>query len=671
MSKVGERLWAAYVTELRLLWRHWSYPVLHVLWAGLLVVMFWQRDLGTARAALANEMGSFSIGMFSLVSVFVTGISATRSVRDRFAVLEDSLPVGFEVFLGRWFACLTGLLGGLVTPLALAARYGPWASLWMAVPEFIAQGLITLGFASGTAWFLIELLGAKRWVYTLLPGFWLAFAMAQFVFGPFFTWLALADFMRISFARTANIRPYEDLWGYTQSRPLLFGFNLFYLGMALLMVGLLLWIKQRVHLRRRPVLAGVLLVVALGISLIGAHRHVAVASAWNNQEASIRALADQAVLESRNPRVSGIRVTAYDLNVDLINPGVMQVKAELVVRNDGQEQVEAPVLTLNPTLRVISADVGYEQREDTLTLYPQTPLAPGQEMAVQIDYGGEMWNIVKGSLPQPYSFTSPAGVRLTPGTGWYPLAGRVPLGPYPPLGDQLKFEFRVRVSGPAGWSFLANIPQVDDHEFLGRIASEVLLLGSPALAVQSAGPVTLAGSKDELLLLVPYQAEYGPTFDVFRRFFPDVPLDGVTLAMLDRTPGLPLPTSVGAHILWPIERRSLRSGGPSSNEYWFVGRPLAAALWRLGDGKGRSGGIIEVEVGEFLWLYYKSQGDAGKMREAVVHRRGVVPAFMEVYEQLGEAAVVRAVVRLRQHADEVEKMSREEAAQWVKGAAKP
>src|SRR3712207_2253926 len=169
MPSTLRRFGTASAMELRLLCRHWSYALLHLLWAALLIYANRGVDLDTARFELENSFGFASITLISLVTIFVAGASASRVRRQRFELIDETLPTGTEVVLGRAVAVVVAMLPFTAVPLLFALRAGPRASFIEALPIFAGEALITIVTTTAvTWWFVTSTVGHGRWAY-LLP----------------------------------------------------------------------------------------------------------------------------------------------------------------------------------------------------------------------------------------------------------------------------------------------------------------------------------------------------------------------------------------------------------------------------------------------------------------------------------------------------------------------
>lgn len=674
MTSPWRRFRAAYAMELRLLCLHWSYPLLHALWFGFLLSLRLKlgMGLGSARSALETDLGSLTIGLLSLVSLFVAGAAAARSRRTRFAALEEALPTGAELLLGRWLAALTGLGGALLTPVLFAAWQGPAASLLAALPGYLADAAVTLAFTSAAAWWLVDWLEGRRWVYPLLAAGWLGFLVAQPILGAttlHLNGLALLDFARLAFSRQGHYQ-YAAVWSGVQQGRLPLWFDLFYLGLAVGCLGLLLWRQQAVRLHRRPWSTGLLLAGGLALALAGGSAFVATTAAWNARGAAIRAATDQALLTARDPADAATAVDAYDLTADLTDPARLQAEATLTVRNAGQAPTAALTLTLSPDLAVsdASAGVGVEQSGSLLRLTLPQPLAPGQSTQVRLRYAGRIWSVVDGVMPRPAYFTAADGVRLSVLAGWYPLAGRQGLSPWAHFAEHAPAAFHLRVSGPGGWQFGSNLPAVTPGEFRAASASWVFLAGAPQLAVERTGPVTVVGARDDLPALRTYAGEYAAAMGRIGRFFPDVQPQGLTLLALPAVDGLiDSPPPAGGQLAVAVNRSDLdRVGRFYTRDYLL--QPVIDEYWQMGQGKPDL--AVQREVAAFINLVDGVGGDA---RRLVVPpgQQGVEAALAELYVHQGETAVQRALTQLRQQADKVSAMQPAAARAWVLAAGQP
>lgn len=663
------RFLKAYAVELRLLVLHWSYPLLHLLFIIVLLQFVDSGELGrTALGMLETVVGRLAIGLISLVGLFVAGLSASRAERAKTAELEFAFPTGVEVALGRWLAGVTALLGFLVEPLILAARQGPTSSLMAGLPTFVGEAALTLAFTTAGAWWLARRLPLGRWSYPLLAAGWLAFLIGPTILvDRRFPALSLLNFMR-----QGAMGYHSELWRRVAYGDVFLWFNLFYAGLLLLFLGLLVW-RERARRFHRPSLPGAVLVAgALALTLFAASNYVSPILA-------LRAATPEVAPPPPTPDVGGVTVEAYVLILDLSGGERADFEAVVTVRNDGDAPLERFDLQLHPTLEVTESDVAFEQEGDRLWLELPEPLAPGGSRAVHLRYGGFIWEpYLKDGMPVAEVFVRPRGVRLSPLVKWYP---QVPGNDAPSGASREPYAFRLRLKGYGELQFGANIPQVAPDLFESEGATWLYLVGSPYLVTKEEGDTLLITARDSYTDTRRLVTVYIEALSHLRRFMPDVPVEGLTAMVLD--PGL-LP-----HATPPSDGRVVVAVGRlvlydlnSTDAYDFpmVWDALLYDLWRLG------GGTLEGEVSwhvreaaVFLWMHYGCEGDAACIAQELERsyqnmdstwRRNHLPSvLLEIYEREGEGAIVEILREFRVNSEEFAQMPREELLDWIREGA--
>jgi hypothetical protein len=670
MRNLLQRFGSAYITELRLLCKHWGYALLHLLWVGLLIYTGWNRDIGSARFAMNDSFGEVSVAFVSLVSLFIAGISASRGRRLRFAALDDTLPTGAEVVLGRWAAALTAAAALLSVPLLLMLRQGPFASFFAEAPRFLGEALLVLAFSTIAAWWLIHLLGRRsRWSYLLLAGVWVGSSVGLELRDTYE--VGLPQLTLLQFARDEHLR-YADLWGRLRSENLSLWFNLCYLGLTLALLALIVLRVQYTRFRRRGVGAGAALLGAVALAAFGGVQYTTTLHAMNARIAedawihgppetsrpidperdtpeSLYGLPDQAE-----------QITRYDIIADLSNPAQPHFSAKLDLYNAGSEPITRFALTLSHDFAITRADLPHTREGDRITLQLPQPLAPRQTLSMTLEYGGALWCgwRVFNDMPQSMFFTDAQGVRLSTAIGWYPLAGSIKLS----VGDSTIFhsyhlpvDMRLEVQTDASFPTISNLPQVSANVFEGRQTIWAMLFASPELASAQVGDVRLVAARDNLAALQPFAEQYDRVLAVHQRFIPDVPFDGLTLMVLDENDGLPseTPPTPGHPIVISSRNQLFFTREALAASYdpgpFFVGRAVTGDFWQLGNGD--TDNLTFGAASEFLWSVARAQGDAGKVGVVNAQRniaaQPLVEQLGDVYRQHGEEAVVRALRRLR------------------------
>ncbi|MFZ5822983.1 MAG: hypothetical protein ACOY94_01375 [Bacillota bacterium] len=595
----------------------------------------------------------------SLAALFVGAVSASRSWRNKFAELEASLPGGPDLVLGRYLAGVAGLMGLTLTPAFLAVLFGPASSLLTAVPEFLGQALIAVGFGLSVGWFLVGFLGADRWVYPLAAMCWLILAVVQRVFRGarlHVAELSLVDVMRL------NFQPYTELWGYVQAGPLPLWFHVFYLGVAAALVTAVLWRYMSSRNRRFPAAVASLAVVALSVVALAGGRYVLLVSEWNEQGAAARVRFQEARREGGQPAAV---IEDYDLTVDLRQSPLMKVEAGLTIRNTGRDPLTAGILTLNPDLKVTGASTGYRQTGSRLELTLTPPLPPGGTVQVQVRYAGAVWLPRDGLIPRAAYFTSASGAFLSGPAGWYPLSGHVGVTAEHPTAHP-PASFRIRVESPENWTFVSNLAVAAGGEFRGRAITQAMIAGSPRLAVRGGATVTMVGSADDLVGVAGLAGLYEEAFLSFSRFFPDLAVNALTIWVADAGTAFPtsLPSGEGRPVLVISRNQLAHVGAPWPRGFAALGKPLIDELWRMGEGHPQ--GKVYEEVALYLWLHYQHKGDGGQIAQRIPKERyPYAYALHDLYAAQGREAVARALAKLRLHAGEVEQMGPESGARWI------
>lgn len=710
MVSTIRRFTAAFRMELRQLCLHWAYLALHGVWAALLYSLQGGMDLGTARSALEGNLRTTSFLLLSLAALFTAAASASRGRNTRFAVLEDALPTGAEVMFGRWLAVVTALGAALLTPVIMASLQAPGQPFLQALlagaPVFLLEGCLLLAFAAAGGWWLAQLWGGQRWLHPIMVAGWLGV-------------LTLPEISRqpatelFAFMLRDPVS-YEELWG-RLPHGLSLWFDLFYVGLSILLLALTVLSHQWYRLRRITLGTPATVLLGAAVALAGMVNYTQVL-----KEQETLYLADfnhytQSLQVSAFPWDVPEAVDRYELTVDMSDPEDPEFHARLTLRNRGSEPLEFFHLTLNYRLEVVAAEFPFEREGDFITLLLPRPLVPGETLSLALTYRGNILMYMNnpsdwGLDPRedmrrlkPAFFTTKQGVRLTTAAGWYPLAGRVwynnllgykqpglagaeaPVGlgeeaGVPggwPYSSRLVFlppaAFQLKVTAPARMTVTSNLPVTGPNEFEAPSAGWVFLFASPNLQQESVGRVTIVAPRDDLPAIRPLVPEFDKALYEMARFFPDLEIDGVFLAVLDRLDGIPShrPMSIP-----PVDQRlnvyvpdRVSLTGPKPRPLWSgydsVILPLVADAWFLGGNPSagdpeRSNSLQAIAeffqmrmIGGVENLFFPSQPSH------------LATALEELYLAKGEAAAVRLLNRLREEAHLVDQMSPEEVMSWL------
>lgn len=660
------RFLKAYAVELRLLVWHWAYPLLHLLLLALLLY-FGESWVGgrTALGTLETMLGHLTIGLVSLVGIFAAGLGASRTTRVKAAELEWAFPTGVEVLLGRWLAGVTALLGFLVEPVFIASQQGPISSLLAGLPTFVGEAALTLAFTTAGAWWLARRLPLGRWSYPLLAAGWLGFLVGPTILINRFPSLSLFNFMR-----QGVMSYHSELWRRIAYGESFLWFNLFYAGLLLLFLGLLLWQERGRRFHRPSLPGGVLVLGALALALFAGANYIAPIR-------QIQAATPVTATRVSTPPVTGIRVEGYDLILDLSEGDRIAVAAQLTIRNTGDAPVQRFDLELDSHLEVIAAEVTFAQEGATLWLDLPAALAPGEERVIELRYGGPIWDAyLDDGIPVAEVFVHPRGVRLSPLVAWYPRV----LGEGPQMGRNRPqpYRFRLALEGTGDLNFGSNLPIAGSHLFVSDNTTWVYLVGSPFLVTEKVGDVLLITARDSLEQVRSLVSVYTEALAHLQRFMPGIPVEGLTVMVLD--------TGVLPHATPPSDGRAVVALGRdvlydlnSSDAYDFpmVWDALLYDLWRLGGGTLDGGVAWPVrQTAVFLWMHYGCHGDAACIDETIEaacsrmspgYRERYLPAILfDVYEEEGEEAIVDILRQFRLNSEVFVGMSEEELHRWLR-----
>lgn len=666
MSSLGEcvrRFRKAYSVELRLLTFHWSYPLLHVLLLALLLVLARNWDEGrTALGTLETIQGRLAIGLISLVGLFAAGLGATRAERANVAELEWTFPTGVEVTLARWLAGVTALLAFLIAPLVVAARQGPASSLVAGLPIYVGETALTIAFVTAGGWLLVTCIDLGRWSYPLLAAGWLGFLLGPTMLIRSFPYLSLLNFMR-----QGMMSYHSELWRRVAYGDAFRWFNLFYAGLGLFFVGLLIWREVLQRFRRRAAPASAIVLGGLALAVFAGFHYIS--------PITTALLGESTTAYPPPPAlpVKELQIERYDLILDLGPGHRADFEAMLTVRNAGDASLDRFDLELHPSLEITEADVSFDQDGNRVHLELAEPLAPNERRSVRLHYAGPIWEtqLDRGILIAQ-AFIHPRGVRLSPIVAWYPR--RFEEGSSSEASEP--FSFHVRLEGHGDLRFGANIPAAEANVFESEDATWIYLVGSPFLVKEHVADVTLITARDGLPQVRSMISIYTDALAHLQRFMPDVPVEGLTAMVLE--PGsLPRGTPpsdrravivIGRDVLYSLHR-------VDAYDFPMVWDALLYDLWRLG------GSAIEDplpwqvrETAVFIWMHHGCGGDAACIADeistrgwALGEREDYMPRILlDLYRREGQEAIVNVLRQFRLRSEEFAGMSRDELLAWLR-----
>lgn len=237
------------------------------------------------------------------------------------------------------------------------------------------------------------------------------------------------------------------------------------------------------------------------------------------------------------------------------------------------------------------------------------------------------------------------------------------------------------------------MPSAGRNEFEAQEATWVFLIGSPRLAVEQVGEVTLVAAQNDLPRARQLVDVYARPLEELRRFFPDLTIDGLTLMVLSEEPGLPDFTPPSERQVVIITSRLRLAGLEGETD----AASLAVDLWQMG-GVALHPRLHEMNPSEntigrvttflggneitplddtiqqfsrFFQDYVDHLGDARLMQAGLSHDSSRIKAtLIDIYARQGEAGIVRVIQAIRRRSEELQWMeSYDQVPGWLLDAA--
>lgn len=657
------RLLAAFRLELRLIVRHWSFWLLTVLF-GAYMGSFGSMPFVTSREMLLGGYARNATGIISLIALFLTAYGAGRARRNRFDSLEAAFPTGSEVVLGRWLAVSTASVVFLIVALLPPLAFGTFGSWLKAAPIFALETLLTILFTTALIWLVEATWGIRRWMFPILAALWMGSAMLPVFLttreGLVIPGVNLTNFPRFGYGA------YAELWGRLIQGDFPLLFNLFYVGLIVLVVG---FIALRVARRRfphrvtpaalfTPVIVGAVIAVgAAGLYTLRVARANAEVMARfegfeiTNTGAVLPSSAMmQGLTDWSTPDRLPYTVTAYDLDVDVLDAqltAAMHITHRgtvMILNPDGiitEQTFPAPLdsldFTLNPQFEVTAVTLAngesltFARDERTLRVTPPVPLQPGESLAFTVSYSGALWDYSRrlGAPPEPDAFLVAEGVYLPFGSVWYPIPGRFLLAfsIHNYLPDQpASFDITLKNAGDLNFGSNLLSVETDDDDASARFVSEgatwAQIIGAAELVAHTDSALTTYMAADQVETFAPaIEQHIAPYADALTRLFPQFKMMNVLImdtrnfSYLGNAPisaeSIYL-TAYGWDISY-LDTDELRA-------YQTLPYPLVTSIFSTDQhpfiifSQGNSTGAITDNVAYFLRAYAEGQGDPSQVR---------------------------------------------------------
>ena len=694
---------AAYRLELRLICLHWGYLLLQLGWAIFVISSYANMSYQSASWLLF----SLSLGVIPLVTLaamLFTGLSASRTTRNRFDRLEAAYPTGAEIILGRWFAVVTAMGGFLIVPMGIALVTGPLDGFLRALPIFLLETLSLFALISALIWLLHVSVGIKRWMYPLFAVIWLGSAIVPAALNV----EAFPISLLLAFTAQGWINlNYSLVWGRLALGHLPLFYDLFYLALLTLTICLIIW---RDHLRRFyhhawPIVT--LAVVAFGIMLLAGRGYSLVVVEANDQDERQAQFVQAHAQEIALPDEMPYAVAAYDITLDLSDASNPRFHLQMEVVNQGDEALSKLSFSLNNQLEITESSVPYERDGDFVSLALPQALLPGERMAFDLDYQGALWyydgSFTQGRLRDAMSFIRPGGVNLPCEVAWYPIPGQIVVGRTSYFDSEVErstpdclsaqpMSFILHIEHPGDLHFASNLPVVDENTFASSSTTWTQLIGAPELVTEGLGDITLVTVAPLMEKVRPLVIDhFQPALAYLQRFFPDV--ESLTVFALDSGFGSDFfqtaTPAMAGRLVVAVDPFYL-SAFPNNpyNEYLFAGQAMINSLFNVGEYvNGRSNGYV-VNIGYFLWAHYLANGDPNQMKviltdgipqgnvglrtyssQTIEEQYPITYLLYDVYVNDGETAVINLIHKIQAEAEMLNTLPAEAVQAWIEDTA--
>ncbi|MDI7249550.1 MAG: hypothetical protein QME93_05705 [Bacillota bacterium] len=574
------RTWLVFRNEVRLHFRGPATWFIYAAWQGALAY-----HLGSATTSANGLPWTFTRSMwpiFSSLLVVLFVAAAARDRSERSQELIDALPHRtHHPVVGRWLAGWAAFAPlGLEILLVQAVLLGQagLGTLWfrdapyLAV-EYLGPLLLAAGWGTGI-WVLLR---GSRLAYPLAAAVWIALvepppvAAIRQAAPRLLGWIPdTLDWLSGPLTVARPVFSVSDLWGTAPEGTLVLLHHLAFaaLGVALAVGAVLLCARGRENRAYARAAALVLVLTLLGASgtaglvLAGAGRNLAAYRDHANTQ--VGGTAPQGGTPA-GPQ--GLSLDRYRLAGTLHGDGLLDLQATCWVRNGGREAVSAVPLALDQHLTVDAARAGagwaLRREGDALDILLDRPLAPGEERAVTIAYGGrieEWWPHLNWGFDR-LAVVTPREVWLPAVFAWYPRVRgadqpfqRIVMGS-PDYGQaylmycgygQPGAWFDVEMAVPPGLRLGMSLPQVSQErdgsgervEGHGWSPAGLSVLGSPWLDRVTAPGLHVFCALPDRPLAERFLPVLGAAVESFRKWVPAGFPDPLSVLVLPRYWGL-------------------------------------------------------------------------------------------------------------------------------------
>lgn len=630
--------------QIRLIVGHWSYWVMHAVFAVLLFALFGGRGDGSAELLLTATVGTVSTGLIILVCVLLSGMVMGRTSQSRFSELAESFPTGSEVLLGGWLASLVAGLGLLLEPIAMAASFGPFNALLAGLFPFCWYTLAGAMLGSAFTWWLAGWLKFQRWIYPLLAAAWLAAWL-----GPMFLSRVGVDLTLIDIPTRMQNADYDEIFGRLEPSALANWFCMFIAALGLVLLSLALWrLAARRQARRigvealGTVLALVLCIVS-GLQFTGVMNNLQLAKAQNPDY----------LLPASQP--NDARIESYDVRVDMTAAALPQISVGFTVRNLEADSQDTLTLALNHNFKILTASVPFIHDQDTLRLQLPVALGSQQQTEISLTYEGMLITYSEGpQIPVSNQFLDSRKARLGLYAYWLPVAGNENLESLAGLGCLVEpVSIHLILKTPPDVNNYTNLIQIAPDEYSSSATNWLYWVASSRLTESSSDHLRAFGTARDIARAARYISQIDEFYASLQTFFPTVNAQPASLLVFDTRNAMAVsgvdvndqqPVLVVPYMFFTYWDQSESSKAITTMS---IGSALVDDLYQMSGGSSLSGEDLDV-LGRFLWLNYEFKGDPAAIRNALFSPQPLAEVLLQVLEDSGQAGLAKAVDALRQ-----------------------
>lgn len=657
------RFWTEFRLQLHMTVWHWSYLIVHLVNALVIFGIFAPRIDRSAEGMLNGSLSNLSVSLILLISILLSGVSASRPGQARFDEMAHTYPTGFELTLAGIAATTVACLGLLLEPLAMAAIVGPWPSLISGLFPYLLYYVVCAILGACFTWLLAALIPFRRWVYPLLAAFWAAFWLGPNYLGRFGINLAFLDL----YDRLETVDNHS-LFGLLEPQGLAIMFCLFYLGLALTFLSIAYAKTNLKRIRQIQLAPVILLLASFGLLFSSAIQ-------FNQIRSGLQAQAARDYSLGENPAVSAwIIPTAYTVQADFSGDQA-QIELVLTIMNQGNETASEASFILNPMLTVTSADMDFHQEGNLLSIQLNAPLDPGQSTDIRLSYAGNvrMYTAYFQESALAAEIFENDAVYTGVDSYWLPVSGADNLAAVNGSNQFISpVVFDLTILNRDGMVHFLNLNQAGPDHYHSDQITNLYWITSDRLVIQPAGMLTIIASRDDLPVIQSHLNDLNQYVAELQSYVPETRVSNPQILIGDSVhgqlisyAGRPENISESSPVYSPIitiPRIFLAYWQNSSPliGYWITEGYLQAAF----DQQGSTDTFSQAssEISDFLWKYHQ----VGQRIEDVPEftAEPVSNALTKITAQYGQESIGEALQLIRQYPLDPE-FDNEALAAWL------